>query len=67
MDRIFEPFFTTRSERGGTGLGLTVCYRIVENHGGTITVESEPGEGACFIIRLPIPDSEPVHPEPTQP
>jgi signal transduction histidine kinase len=67
MGRIFEPFFTTRSDRGGTGLGLAVCYRIVENHGGTITVESEPGEGACFIIRLPIPDSDTVPPEPSEP
>ena len=67
MDRIFEPFFTTRAERGGTGLGLAVSYRIVENHGGTITVESVPGEGATFIIRLPIPDSATAHPDPSEP
>ena len=56
MDRIFEPFFTTRADRGGTGLGLAVSYRILENHGGTLTVESEPGAGACFITRLPVAD-----------
>jgi signal transduction histidine kinase len=57
IDRIFEPFFTTRADSGGTGLGLAVSYRIVENHGGTLTVESEPGTGATFIVRLPIPDA----------
>jgi len=54
LDRIFEPFFTTRSDQGGTGLGLAVSFRIIENHGGTLTVESAPGQGATFIIRLPL-------------
>ena len=58
LDRIFEPFFTTRVDEGGTGLGLAVSYRIVEQHQGTLTVESEIGIGATFIIRLPLPLEE---------
>ena len=53
--RAFEPFFTTKTPDRGTGLGLSVSYFIVtENHGGTMSVESRPGEGSTFIIRLPI-------------
>jgi signal transduction histidine kinase len=53
-DRIFDPFFTTRREQGGTGLGLALAHSIVTDHGGTLDVESEPGEGAVFRIELPI-------------
>jgi signal transduction histidine kinase len=64
LDRIFEPFFTTRHEEGGTGLGLAVSYRIIEVHQGTLTVESTLGEGATFVIRLPIePPLNPQEPE----
>jgi signal transduction histidine kinase len=52
-ERIFEPFFTTRSRQGGTGLGLSVTYGIVSDHGGIIDVDSEAGKGASFTVWLP--------------
>lgn len=51
-ERIFEPFFTTKE--GGTGLGLAITRKIIEGHGGKITVESQPGSGAIFRTRLPL-------------
>ncbi len=54
LDRIFEPFFTTRGGRGGTGLGLSVSYGIVTEHGGKLEVESRPAEGSTFSVWLPI-------------
>ncbi|MHC4914613.1 MAG: sensor histidine kinase, partial [Planctomycetota bacterium] len=54
LDRLFEPFFTTKRERG-TGLGLAITRRIVEAHGGEMSVESRPGEGACFVVHWPTP------------
>lgn len=53
IDRVFDPFFTTKPVGEGTGLGLTISHRIVEQHGGIIDVESEAGKGAAFIITLP--------------
>ncbi|MDP1763369.1 MAG: ATP-binding protein, partial [Sediminibacterium sp.] len=54
LDKIFQPFFTTKPTGQGTGLGLSLSYDIVKAHGGEIKVESKEGEGATFIIQLPI-------------
>jgi signal transduction histidine kinase len=53
-DRIFEPFFTTKGDRGGTGLGLSVTYGIITDHGGTIEVLSEINQGSTFVVWLPL-------------
>jgi signal transduction histidine kinase len=51
---VFDPFFTTKSEDRGTGLGLSVVHKIIENHGATVTVGSEPGQGTVFVLRFPL-------------
>ncbi len=52
IGRLFEPFFTTKQQ--GMGLGLSICHEIVQQHGGQITVTSQPGQGAQFIVWLPL-------------
>ena len=54
LQKIFEPLFTTKEKGKGTGLGLNVCYEIIQEHNGNIYVASEPGKGACFAIEVPI-------------
>jgi signal transduction histidine kinase len=56
--RVFDPFFTTKEEGQGTGLGLSVVYGIIQKHRGTITVQSHPGRGTSFFIRLPYPGGQ---------
>ncbi len=52
--RIFDPFFTTKEVGAGTGLGLSITYGIIKDHQGAISVENHPGEGAVFLIQLPL-------------
>lgn len=61
--RIFEPFFTTKPPGVGTGLGLSLCRGIIEGHGGTISVHSQPGHGTWFRVELPVKVAASPHPE----
>ena len=54
IEKIFNPFFSTKPDGVGTGLGLSVSYGIIEDHGGKISVESKKNEGATFFIELPV-------------
>ena len=53
LSKIFEPFFTTKEIGKGTGLGLAVCYGIITEHGGRLSVRSNLGKGSVFTILLP--------------
>lgn len=54
LDRVFDPFFTTKQPGEGTGLGLPLVYNIIQDHAGTISVESSPGLGTCVTLQLPL-------------
>ena len=58
LEKIFDPFFTTKDPDKGTGLGLMISHQIIADHGGAIEVESSPGNGATFYVRLPIAQPE---------
>ncbi len=67
QEKIFEPFVTTKSATGGNGVGLSTVAEIVKRHGGSIGVESEPGEGTTFAVRLPRARPARVREQPKQP
>lgn len=54
MKQIMEPFYTTRRDQGGTGLGLSITHSLLQEQGGTIHFESEPGKGTRVVISLPV-------------
>ena len=57
LEKIFEPFFSTKREKGGSGLGLAMCYGIIKSHGGYIFADSVPRQGSTFTIYLPLVDT----------
>ena len=56
LPKVFDPFFTTKDVGKGSGLGLFIVHEIIEEHDGCIAVDSEPGKGTAFLIRLPVKD-----------
>jgi signal transduction histidine kinase len=56
-DRLFDPFFTTKQRIGGTGLGMSITYGIIKEHGGAIEVDTLPGQGTTFHYILPVAGS----------
>jgi signal transduction histidine kinase len=60
LGHVFDPFFSKKDRPDASGLGMFICYSIVQNHGGEITVDSRPGEG--FRVRLTLPAAGPADP-----
>jgi signal transduction histidine kinase len=58
VDKIFDPFFTTKDKGKGIGIGLAISKRIIEDHGGKISVVSSSGEGTTFTVCLPVRNEE---------
>jgi two-component system, NtrC family, sensor kinase len=54
INKIFDPYFTTKQTKHGTGLGLYIAKKVIEDHNGSIKVDSTPGKGTTFTIRLPL-------------
>jgi signal transduction histidine kinase/CheY-like chemotaxis protein len=66
LERIFDPYYTTKKQGKGTGLGLSVTHGIIKNHGGDISVSSQPGVGSTFSVYLPVIDDVDVEIEPAK-
>ena len=62
INDIFEPFYTTKGQKG-TGLGLAIIWGIIDNHGGTIRVDSEIDKGTTFTVRLPVEEARLIIPD----